>query len=88
MSEDPYKFAAGPATFGARGVAITPGAEDFAGGAAKGIVCTDAGDVTIVPANNANADTITFPGCPVGFVPPFRVRRVTAATGAWVAIYD
>ena len=85
---DRWEGTAGPATFGARGVAITPGAEDFAGGAAKGIVCREAGDVTIVPVGNADGDTLQFVGCPVGFVPPFRVRRVTAATGAWVAIYD
>ena len=88
MTTDIYNGAAGPATFGGRGVAITPAAADLPDGVSKAIVCTDAGDVTIVPANNANADTITFTGCPVGFVPPFRVRRVTAATGAWVAIYD
>lgn len=74
-------------TFGQAGAAITPGASDLAGDP-KAIVCLSAGDVTIVPFNNADAATITFVGCTVGFTPPYVVRRVTAATGSWATVID
>ena len=73
--------------FGLSGAAITPGSSDLAGDP-KAIVCIAAGNVTIVPFNNDNATTITFTGCPVGFSPPYRVRRVTAATGSWATVID
>jgi hypothetical protein len=77
-----------PQTYGRRMVAITPGAEDFPDGPAKAIQCMQEGDITFVPVGNADADTITAEACPVGFSPFARVRRVTAATGLWVAVYD
>lgn len=72
---------------GQGGAVITPGASDLAGDP-KAIVCLSAGDVTIVPFNNADGSTISFTGCPVGFVPPYVVRRVTAATGSWATVLD
>lgn len=72
-------------SFGTGGAAITPGASDLPLDT-KAIVCTATGNVTIVPWNNADAATLTFTGCPVGFMPPYRVRRVTAATGSWATI--
>jgi hypothetical protein len=76
-----------PAAFGLAGGVITPGATDLPANA-KAIVCTDPGDVTIVPYNNENGATITFTACPVGFCPPYVVRRVTAATGSWATVLD
>ncbi len=80
-------YAPSPISLGKKGDAITPGASDLAGGP-KAITCLAAGNVTIVPLNNANGDTLTFTGCPVGFVPPYVVRRVTAATGSWATVLD
>lgn len=47
-----------------------------------------AGDITIVPANNQSAVTISFTGLPAGYVIPYVVRRVTAASAAWATIED
>lgn len=73
--------ATGPSTFGAIGRLVTPGTTDLPDGV-KAVVCLGAGDITIVPADNDNAVTITFTGVPAGYVPPYVVRRVTAATMA------
>lgn len=82
------KYAAKTAsTLGRKGAAITPGASDLSGDP-KAIVCTAAGNVTIVPEANDDADTLTFTGCAVGFIPPYVVRRVTAATGSWATVAD
>jgi hypothetical protein len=83
---DPWKgFADSLVTFGRVGATITPGATDL-DPVPKGIVCLADGNVTVVPVDNADAATLTFTGCTVGFIPPFRVRRVTAATGTWATI--
>jgi len=58
---------------------VTPGAADITP-TPKAVICTTAGSITIVPADNDPAVTVTFPDVPAGFIPPFRVRRVTAAT--------
>lgn len=58
---------------------ITPGASDI-DPVPKSIVTLTSGDVTIVPAGNAVGVTLAFIGLPAGWVCPFRVRRVTAAT--------
>jgi hypothetical protein len=75
-----------PQTYGRRMVVITPGAEDFPDGPAKAIQCMQEGDITFVPEGSDAAIPAT--GCATGFSPFCRVRRVTAATGLWVAIYD
>ncbi len=79
--------AGGPTAFGLSGAAITPGASDLPANV-KAVVCTATGDVTIVPFNNDNAATISFTACPVGFCPPYVVRRVTAATGSWATVAE
>jgi hypothetical protein len=73
--------------FGRKGALITPGNTDLPN-VAKGIVCLQAGNVTIVPPENADGATLPFLDCPVGFTPPYQVRRVTAATGVWATIED
>lgn len=85
---DPYKtYAAGPTSFGARGVQISPGATDL-DPVPKAIVCLTGGDLTIVPMNNGDGVTLTFTGVTAGFIPPYRVRRVTAATAAVASVLD
>ena len=83
---DPYKTAARPTwTFGRRGQIVSASSSDLAN-VVKAIVCTTAGNVTIVPPDS---DTpIPFVDCPVGFSPPYQVRRVTALTGAWATVED
>lgn len=77
----------GASSLGRKGAVITPGNSDIAS-EPKAIVCCATGNVTIVPVGNANSDTITFTGCPVGFIPPYIVRRVTAASGIWATVFD
>lgn len=66
-------------SLGAKGRVITPGATGL-DPPAKGVVCLTGGNITVVPIGDADADTLTFSGVPAGFVPPYRVGRVTAAT--------
>ena len=73
-------------SLGTSGRIITPGATDL-DPVAKAIVTLTAGNVTIVPVSNDNADTLAFVGLPAGWVSPYRVRRVTAAT-ATIATID
>lgn len=75
----------GSDSFGPRGRVITPGAVDL-DPVAKSVVMLTAGDITIVPTGNANGDTLAFSGLPAGYVIPYRVRRVTACTGACATI--
>ena len=84
MARAPLKS---PIAFGLSGAVITPGASDLTGDP-KAIVCTSAGNVTIVPFNNDDATTISFVGCAVGYSPPYIVRRVTAATGTWATVSE
>lgn len=87
MATDNYQsFVSSPESFGTTARIVTPGATDL-DPIAKGVVCLTAGDITIVPVGNDNAVTLAFVGVPAGFIPPYRVRRVTAAT-ATVATID
>lgn len=73
----------------AKGKAITPNDTTDLTAYAAGIVVTAAGNLKVLPSQNADADTITFTGVTVGFVPPFQVRRVFATgTTASVASLD
>lgn len=76
-----------PSGFSRKGAVITPGPNDLTI-VAKAVVCLQAGNVTIVPAENADAATPSFVDCPLGFSPPYQVRRVTAATGVWASVDD
>jgi hypothetical protein len=85
---DPYEtYAKGPSSLGAEGTVITPSDNDL-DPVPKAIVLLSAGNLTIVPLGNDDADTLTFTAAPCGFVPPFRVRRVTAATATVASIHD
>lgn len=66
-----------PDSFGKRGVPVALGADLYN---IRGVVCGTAGNLTVVPVSNSDAETVTFTGVPAGFIPPFRVRKVTAST--------
>ncbi len=88
MAQDPYEeFAKSPSSLGTTSRPVTPGAEDI-DPIPKGVVCLTSGDLTVVPLGNADAVTLSFVGVPAGYVPPFRVRRVTAATATVATIED
>jgi len=80
-------YSASPGSLGTRGVVLTPGNTDIAG-EPKAVVCLTAGNLTIVPEDNADGATLAFVGVPAGFVPPYRVRRVTAATATVASVLD
>lgn len=77
-----------PVSFGNVGRVITKSDTVDIDPYAKAIVVTATGDLAIIPAGNLDAAPITFTGVPVGFIPPYRVRRVnstgTTATCATV----
>jgi len=72
-------------TPGTIGQIITPGATDL-NPTAKSIVTLTSGNVTLVPVGNAPSDTLAFVDLPSGWVCPYRVRRVTAATATVATI--
>src|SRR5258708_653211 len=67
-----------PTSFGNTGSVITPSDTVDLTSYAKSIVITAAGNIVVIPAGNLDANPITFTGVPVGFVIPYRVRRVNA----------
>ena len=79
MADDFESFADTPQSFGRKGTLINPGATDL-DPLPKSVVLLTSGNVTIVPVDNADADTMAFVGLPAGYIIPYRVRRVTAAT--------
>ena len=83
MRENPLQ------SFGRKGEVVTPSDTVDLDPYAKAIVVCAAGNLVIIPAENLSAHAITFTSCPVGFVPPYVVRRVkasgTTATVATVA---
>lgn len=88
MAHDPYaEFGKSPSSLGTKSRVLTPGNSDI-DPFPKGVICLAAGDITVLPIGNADVDTLAFVGVPAGFVPPFRVRRLTAATAAVATIED
>lgn len=87
MSDPSAFYSATPSSFGTKSRIITPGATDL-DPIAKSVVCLTAGDITVVPTANANGVTLSFVGVAAGYVVPFRVRRVTAATATVATIED
>lgn len=80
-------FAASPDGFGIKGAVLTPGESDIAG-EPKAVVCLTSGNLTIVPEDNADDQTLAFVGVAAGFIPPYRVRRLTAATATVASVLD
>lgn len=83
---DPWKNMGGDLmSCGRKTAAVTPGSSDLPVYAKALIVLAD-GNVTVVPADNDVADTVTFTGLIAGTVIPLVVRRVTAATATVIAV--
>ncbi len=79
----------GPFSFGTKGRVVTPSDTTDLDPYAKAVVVTAAGNLVILPVKNADGTTLTFTNAPVGFVPPYRVRRVlSTGTTASVATID
>lgn len=72
-------------SFGRKGRAVTPGSTDL-DPIAKAVVMLATGDITIIPVGNADSATLTFTACPVGFMPPYQVRRVTACSSSCATV--
>jgi hypothetical protein len=83
---DQWRGQSSPISTARRAVVITPSSDDIP--VAKAIIMPAGGDVTVVPVDNEDADTVAFVGVPPGYIVPFQVRRVTAAEGVVVAAYD
>jgi hypothetical protein len=78
-SKDPgAQNGGGLMVFGRKGRVISPSNTVDLDPYAKAIVVTAAGNLVIIPVGNEDADTITFTAAPLGFSPPYRVRRVLA----------
>lgn len=92
QASDPYAGVSGSAVSpGTNSAVVSPSdTVDFTS-YPKGIVVTAAGNLVVLPLKAADdgAHLITFTAAPVGFVVPFRVRRVmntnTTATVATIA---
>lgn len=87
MGVDPYAGASSASTFGRKSRIITPSTDDI-DPIVKAIVCLTAGNVTVVPVANSDDDALLFVNVPAGYVVPFQVRRVTAATAIVATIED
>jgi hypothetical protein len=79
----------GLTSFGRRSRPVTPSDTTDLSPYAKAIVALSSGNLVLLPVENADGVTVTFTSVPVGFVPPFEVRRVLATgTTATVATVD
>jgi hypothetical protein len=85
MADAYANFSTTPDSLGTIGAIVTPGDADLPG-TVKGVVCLTAGNITVVPLSNDNTAALAFVDVPAGFVPPYRVRRVTAATATVATI--
>ncbi|MBB5045932.1 hypothetical protein HNR60_000667 [Rhodopseudomonas rhenobacensis] len=71
------EFSTNTSSFGAKGLAIAKSdSADIAGGPVKAITVTAAGSLSFIPPGNADNDPISYADVPVGFIPPYQVRRV------------
>lgn len=76
-------------SFGRKSRAVTPSDSTDLDPYAKAVVVLSVGDLVILPVDNADGSTVTFEDVPIGFIPPFQVRRVYATgTTATVATVD
>lgn len=76
-----------PNLFGGNSAAVTPSDTVDLTTYPKAIVVTVAGNLVVLPmkATDDGAHLITFTAAAVGFIPPFRVRRVMA-TGTTASV--
>jgi hypothetical protein len=90
-TKDPYSGAAQSRSLGfaRKGAPISPSDTVDLAAYVRAVVVTAAGDLVILPVENADGTTITFTAAPVGFIPPYQVRRVlSTGTTASVASVD
>jgi hypothetical protein len=85
-TDDPFCFTAGsPQTLGRVGRVISPSDAADITPYPKTVVVTAAGNLSVLPSQNADNVPITFQNAPVGFSPPYQVRRVFA-TGTTASV--
>lgn len=79
-----------PSALGAKADSVTPNDSTDLTFYAKAVEVVAAGDLVYLPAKNADGDTITVTGAPVGYRTVCRVRRVlsTGTTATVIAVYD
>jgi hypothetical protein len=78
-----------PTSLGRKGRTVAPHDENDLDPYAKALIVTAAGDLSILPVENDDGDTIDFTALPAGTVIPYRVRRVLdTGTDATVATID
>lgn len=89
-TQDPLTtFSATQGNFGSLGRNVTPSDSVDLAPYAKALVVTVAGNLVILPVQNADNASITFTGLQAGQLIPYRVRRVFATgTTASVATVD
>ena len=84
------RFARSPSSFGRTFAPITPNDDaDIDGAPAKAVTVTAAGTLAVIPADNADDEVLVYAeDLPVGFTPPFQIRRVkaTGTTATVVAV--
>lgn len=86
MADNRYtSYANTPDSLGTRGVLVAASGSDMAGNI-KALICIATGDITFIPVGNADNETITLTAVPALFIPPWRIRRVTAVTGTFYTI--
>lgn len=86
---DPWSITPDQNGYGRRGSEVTPNDSADLATVAKAITVLQAGTLAIVPVDNEDGDVITYDSVPVGFTPPYIVRRVMATgTTATVATVD
>lgn len=86
---DPWNKTPDQDGFGRRGSTVTPSDTVDLDTVAKAVTVLAEGSLSIVPVDNDDEDTIDYSSVPVGFMPPYLVRRVMATgTTATVATVD
>lgn len=77
----------GTDSIGVNGTAIVPSDTADLASYPRAVCVTATGDLKVLPliAADDGAHTVTFAAAPVGFIPPFRVRRVFA-TGTTASV--
>lgn len=79
----------GMTNFGRSARIITPSDSTDITPYAKAVCVLSAGNLVVIPTQNADGATVTFTAVPVGLILPYEVRRVLATgTTATVATVD
>jgi hypothetical protein len=91
-SRDPYRtLSADPrSNFGRKGRINVKHDTNDLNPYAKAITVLTAGTLKILPVGNADGDTVSYAEVPVGFSPPYQIRRVfsTGSTATVATVED